>query len=153
MNDQQSKQKQKPIKKTSDRKIKRIRLIARIVSAPIIIYALIMLVGYGVNWITTGTADPYVVEDYPFIENLPPIFLFLAIVGLGIAWRSEKFGGIMNLLFCLLTLIVIPFTMDTFDFRSMIPMVLVIIVAVPGVLFLVYWRRLQKSITPNTDNK
>jgi len=137
------------INKTSDKKTKRIRLIARIVSAPIIIYALMMLIGYTVSWITTGTADPYAVEDYPFIENIPPILMFLAIAGLGIAWRFEKFGGIMNLLFCLLTLIVFPFTvLDTLDFRSMVPMVLVIIIAVPGVLFVVYWRKSRERKIP-----
>ncbi|MBU0706754.1 hypothetical protein KKG41_00065 [Patescibacteria group bacterium] len=130
------------INKTSDNISKRIRLIARIVSAPIIIYALMMLIGYGVDWITIGTADPYAVEDYPFIENIPPIFMFLAIVGLGIAWRNEKIGGIINLLFCLLTFIVFPFTIrDTIEFRSLVPIVFMIIIAIPGVLFFVYWRR------------
>ena len=130
---------------------KRIRLIARIVSAPIILYALIMLTGYTVSWITTGTADPYAIEDYPFIENIPPILMFLAIAGLGIAWRREKFGGIMNLLFCVLTLIVIPLTRDTLDFRFLMPMILVIIVAVPGALFIMYWRR-SKKINYNSTN-
>jgi len=141
MNDQQPQQEQKP----SDKTVKRIRLIARIISAPIILYALIMVIGYGYNWITTGVADPYALEDYPFIENIPPILMFLAIVGLGIAWRWEKVGGIMNLLFCALTLIVIPFAMDSLDFRSMMPMVLVLIIALPGVLFLMYWRRFKKN--------
>jgi hypothetical protein len=136
------------INKTNDKTTKRIRLIARIVSAPIIVYGLIMITGYTVSWITTGTADPYAVEDYPFIENIPPILLFLAIVGLGIAWRSEKAGGIMNLLFCVFTLIVIPFTRDTLDFRSIMPMILVFIVAIPGVLFIIYWRRSKKINNP-----
>ena len=132
------------IKTTSDRITKRIRLIARIVSAPIIVYALLMMIGYTVSWITTGTADPYAVEDYPFTENIPPILMFLAIVGLGIAWRSEKVGGTINLLFCALTLIVFPFTRDTLDFRSIMPMILVLIIAIPGVLFVVCWRRSEK---------
>ena len=138
----------------NDKIIKRLRLIARIISAPIIIYALMLVIGYGVNWITTGTADPYAVEDYPFIENIPPLLMFLAIVGLGIAWRSEKVGGIINLLFCFLTLIVIPFAArDALDFRSMIPMILVLIIAIPGVLFTMYWRRLQKNIPPTPENR
>ncbi|MBU0613071.1 hypothetical protein KKB10_03560 [Patescibacteria group bacterium] len=120
---------------------KRIRLIARIWSAPIIIYALLMLIGYGVDWITIGTADPYTVENYPFIENVPPILMFLAIVGLAIAWRFEKIGAGTNLLFCALTLIIFPFTIDTLEFRSMVPVVLMIIIAIPGVLFLIHWRR------------
>ena len=75
------------------------RRIARIWSVPIITYALMMLIGCTVNWVTTGKADPYAVEDYPFIENLPPIFMFLAILGLAIAWRWEKLGGVINLIF------------------------------------------------------
>ena len=138
---------------TNDKTIKRLRLIARIVSAPIILFALIYVIGYGINWITIGEADPYTVEGYPFIENIPPILMFLAIVGLAIAWRSEKVGGLINLLFCLLTLIVLPFTRDTLDFRSMIPMVLVLIISIPGILFVVYWRRIQKSISPTPDNQ
>jgi len=141
-------QEQKPSNKTA----KRIRLIARIISTPIIVYALIMMIGYGYNWITTGVADPYAVENYPFIENIPPILMFLAIVGLGIAWRWEKVGSTINLLFCALTLIVIPFTRDALDFRSIMPMILVIIIAVPGVLFTMHWRRLQKSIPPTSEN-
>ncbi|MFH1367427.1 MAG: hypothetical protein ABIH38_05630 [Patescibacteria group bacterium] len=132
---------------------KRLRLIARIVSAPIILFALIYVIGYGIDWITTGTADPNAIEDYPFIENIPPLLMFLAIVGLAIAWRREKIGGIINLLFCLLTLIILPFTRDTLDFRSMIPVVLVLIIAVPGILFVIYWRRIQKSISPTPDNQ
>jgi len=135
------------IKKSSDKVTKRLRLIALIISAPIIIYALATMIGYGYNWITTGTADPHALEDYPFIENIPPILLLLAIVGLGIAWCSAKVGGIINLLFCLLTLIVLPFTRDTLDFRSMMPMILVIIIAIPGVLFIMYWRRSRKINT------
>ena len=139
------------VNNTSDKTTKRLRLIARIVSAPIILYALMMLIGYGYNWITTGVADPYAVEDYPFIENIPPILMLLAIVGLGVAWFKEKIGGIINLLFCALTLIVIPFaTMDALDFRSIMPMILVIIIAVPGVLFIMYWRKSQKNnASPN----
>lgn len=139
------------IKKTSDRITKWIRRIARILSVPIIAYALMMLIGYTVNWITTGKADPYAVEDYPFIENLPPVFMFLAILGLTIAWRFEKFGGIMNLIFCLLTLPILlihwPITQDP---RFVIPYILLITIAFPGVLFLVYWWRSRKRILTDT---
>jgi len=133
------------IKKTSDRITKWIRRIARILSVPIIVYALIMLIGYTVSWITTGTADPHAVEDYPFIENLPPIFMFLAILGLGIAWRFEKFGGIMNLIFCLLTLPILLIHWPIIqEFRFVVPYILLIIIALPGILFLVCWRRSGK---------
>jgi hypothetical protein len=59
-------------KKTNDRITKWIRRIARIWSVPVIAYALMMLIGYAVNWVTTGTADPYAnfpVYSYPGIRN------------------------------------------------------------------------------------
>ena len=121
------------------------RRIARIWSVPIIAYALMLIIGYTVNWLTTGKVDPYAVENYPFIENLPPIFMFLAIIGLGIAWRWEKLGGIINLIFCLGTLLVLlihwPITQDS---RFIIPYVLLLVVIFPGILFLVYWYRSRK---------
>ena len=130
------------MKNTNDKKTKLIRRIARIWSFPIIAYALIMLIGYAVNWITIGKADPYATEGYPLIENFPPIFLFLAIVGLGIAWRSEKIGGIINLAFCSIALpIILIHWPITEDLRYLFPVILLLISAFPGILFLVYWRR------------
>ena len=128
-------------------KTKWIRTVARILSAPIIVYALLMFTGYAWSWITTGTADPHAVEDYPFIENIPPIFMFLAIIGLAIAWKWEKSGGIINLIFCFATLPMLLFLQPiTQDFRYLVPYILLIIVAFPGILFLVCWRRSKKEI-------
>jgi len=139
-------------KHASDRVTKSIRWIARIWSIPIIVYALVMVVGYTVNWITTGVADPYAVENYPFIENLPPIFMLLAILGLGIAWRKEKLGGIINLFFCLA---IIPILLIRWpivqDFRNIIPYILLIIIAFPGILFLIYWWRSKGKIIPQNS--
>jgi len=139
-------------KHTVDKATKRIRLIARIWSAVIIAYALIMFIGYTVNLVTTGTADPYAEEDYPFVENLPPIFMFLAIIGLGIAWRWEKIGGIITLGFCLVTTpIILIHWPITEDLRFIGPLILVIIIAFPGILFLLYWRRSRKRINPQNS--
>ena len=132
-------------KKTSDRMTKCIRWIARILSVPIIAYALLMFIGYTVNWITTGKADPYAVDNYPFIENLPPIFMFLAILGLGMAWFKEKIGGIINIIFCLAILPILlihwPIPQDP---RHAVPYILLAIIALPGILFLVHWWRSRK---------
>ena len=140
-------------KHASDRVTKSIRWIARIWSIPIIVYALVLIVGYTVNWITTGVADPYAVEGYPFIENLPPIFMLLAILGLGIAWRKEKLGGIINLFFCCLAIIPIllihwPITQNIYN---IIPYILLIIIALPGILFLMYWWRSKGRIIPQNS--
>ena len=125
--------------KSSHKITKWIRLIARIWSTAVIAYALIMFIGYTVNWMTTGKTDPYAVENYPFIENLPPILMFIAILGLGIGWRFERLGGIINLIFSLATLPILlihwPITQDS---RYIVPYILLTIIALPGILFLTY---------------
>ena len=134
---------------TDDRKTKLIRRIARIWSVPIILYSLMMLTGYAWNWLTIGKADPYAVEGYPFIEALPPILMFLGVLGLAIAWRWERLGGVINLVFLLgvivLLLITRPLT-DDFS-RFVIPYLMTIVIAIPGILFLVCWRRSRETPT------
>lgn len=113
-----------------------LRIIARIWSVPVAAYALILLIGYFSNWVTTGKADPYAVEGYPFIENLPPTFLFLASLSLIFAWKWERIGAIINLSFCALAILSLLVQPDAFEStRQLMPFVLVLIVAVPGVLF------------------
>jgi hypothetical protein len=125
-----------------------IRLIARIWSLPIIVYALIMLVGYSWNWATTGVPDPYAVEDHPAMEALPPVLLFLSVLGLGIAWRWERLGGMISIVFVVATLVsLLVQGPNGRDFpRSAVPYLLTLVVAVPGILFLVsWWRSRQRS--------
>jgi len=133
-----------------DRVTKWIRRIARIWAFPIVVYALIMFTGYGWNWVTTGVADPHAVEGYPFIEALPPILMFLSVLGLGIAWRWERLGGTIAIVFELAVLAVLlidrPIT-DDFP-RSAVPYLLSMIVTTPGVLFLVCWWRSRRRSIP-----
>ena len=126
-----------------ERVTKRIRWIARIWSLPLIAYALLMFAGYAWSWATTGVADPHAVEDYPPTEALPPIFMFLSVLGLGIAWRWERLGGTIVIVFQLAVLsLLLVQTPLTRDFpRTAIPYLLSMIVTNPGVLFLVCgWR-------------
>ena len=132
--------------KSDDRRhraTKWIRWIARVWSFPIVVYALLLFAGYAWNWVTTGVADPHAVENVPFLEALPPIFLLLSAVGLGLAWRWELLGGTISAVFVLAALAVLLIDRPiTHDFpRSAIPYLLSLIVAVPGILFLVCWRR------------
>ena len=126
-----------------NRVTKWMRWIARVWSLPLMICALLILVGYAWSWLTTGIADPYAVEDYPPTEVLPPIFMFLSILGLGIAWRWERLGGTLAIVFQLAAL---PFLFIhsplTQDFpRLAVPYLLSMIITIPGVLFLVCWWR------------
>jgi hypothetical protein len=125
------------------RATKWIRWIARIWSLPVLAYALLMLIGYAWNLVTTGVADPYAVEGYPPIEALPPILMLLSVLGLGIGWRWERLGGTITIVFELAVLSLLLFlTPITRDFpRTAIPYLLSVIVTVPGVLFLVCWWR------------
>jgi len=128
---------------SGERAPKRIRRVARIWSAPIIVYSLMMLAGYSWSWVTTGTADPYAVEGYPLVEALPPILMFLSVLGLGIAWRWERLGGAITLGFELGVLLLLlmhrPIT-DDFS-RSAIPYLMSTVIAIPGILFLLSgWR-------------
>ena len=134
---------------SGERAPKRIRRVARIWSAPIIVYSLMMLAGYSWSWVTTGTADPYAVEGYPLVEALPPILMFLSVLGLGIAWRWERLGGAITLGFELGVLLLLlmhrPIT-DDFS-RSAIPYLMSTVIAIPGILFLICWRRSKRRAT------
>ncbi len=136
---------------TGDRATKRIRWIARIWSFPIIVYSLIMLTGYTWNWVTIGKTDPYAVEGYPLIEALPPILMFLSILGLVIAWRYERLGGSITLvfLFAVLTLLLIQRPINHDFYRSAIPFLMSMVIAIPGILFLVCWWRSERMPTFN----
>lgn len=120
-----------------------IRWGARIWSAPVIILALIFFIGYAWSWLTTGVADPHAVEDYPPIENLPPVFLLLSVLGLGLAWRWERQGGTIALLFQAAAVVALLLHRPIAgDFpRSAIPYLIVSVAAIPSVLFLVCSRR------------
>ena len=139
----------KKVNDTGDRTAKWMQWIARIWSAPIIIYSLMMLAGYAWNWVTIGKADPYTVEGYPLVEALPPILMFVSVLGLGVAWRWERLGGTITLVFQLAALMVLlihrPITQDIY--RTAIPYLILIVIAIPGILFLIYWWRSRKLRT------
>ena len=127
------------VSNTGDPGRKWVRWIARIWSLPILVYSLLILAGYAWNWVTIGKADPYSVEGYPLTEALPPILMFLSVLGLGIAWRWERLGGMITLVFQFATLLLLLFQRPiTHDFhRSVIPYLMLTVITIPGILFLV----------------
>ncbi len=113
----------------------RLRRIARIWSIVIIVFTLIILIGYAVNWVKTGTVDPHAMKDYPAIENLIPLTLILSVLGLGIAWRWEGLGGAINIGFYLANLVVHFWMISPRPY----PYPIAIVLLTPGILFLVCW--------------
>ncbi len=131
-----------------------VRWIARIWGTLIIIIALFVLIGYALNWMKTGKADPYAAADYPFIENLPPLFMLLSAVGLGIAWRWEGLGGAITIVFQLATL---PLLMISWPISQDFPRYLIapygisVMIAIPGILFLVCWWKSKKRASTHEN--
>ena len=135
------------VTEVGDRATKWIRWIARIWGTLIVAVTLLMLIGYAWSWVTTGVADPHAVEDYPPIENVPPLFALLSVLGLGIAWRWEGLGGAIAVVFSLAALPVLlvhwPIAHD-FPRYLVAPYGTWTIITIPGILFLVCWWRSRK---------
>ncbi|WP_069650096.1 DUF7670 domain-containing protein [Caloranaerobacter ferrireducens] len=133
---------------TNTQVINQIRKIARIWSLLLIVFVLLILGSYAWNWITTGKADPHAVEDYPPIENLPPLLEFLGVLGLAIAWRWEGLGGIIAVISCLA---VLPMLLIHWPIIHNFPRYLIapygtwLIIMIPGILFLICWRQSKRK--------
>jgi hypothetical protein len=70
--------------------VNRVRMAARVFSFLIILIAVLIVLGHFFD-------EEPVVEDYPPIENLMPIVMLLSVAGLGVAWRWEAVGAVINL--------------------------------------------------------
>jgi len=112
-----------------------LRRIARIWSIVIIVFTLIMLISYAINWVKTGTADPHAMKDYPPVENFIPLTVVLSVLGLGLAWRWEGLGGAINIGFFLASLAVHFWLISPRPY----PYSIAIALPTPGILFLVCW--------------
>lgn len=136
-----------------DRGTKWIRRVARIWSLPVILYTFIFLAGTAWNLATIGRADPYAVDSYPIAEAIPPVLIFFSGIGLVIAWRWERLGGLLVIGFQLATIITLLFQRPLAGdaTRSTIPYLVSVVVAIPGILFWVYWRRSKRRLSNLTD--
>jgi hypothetical protein len=115
-----------------DQTTKMIRRVARIWSLVIIGFTLVMVIAHVVE------PEPQT-TDYPPIENLLPLAMCLSVAGLGIAWRREKLGGVINIIFFLVNLGLYWFIRGRFFPLGGVAILSLAIV--PGVLFLVCWWR------------
>ena len=133
-----------------DRTTKRIRWIARIWSIVLVVIVLFILAGIVWSWVTGADAAPHAVEGYPAIENLPPLLALLSVLGLVHAWRWEGLGGAIAILFNLAGLPVLLIHWPiAHDFPSYLfaPYGIWMMIAIPGVLFLICWWRSKGRVT------
>ena len=121
---------------------RRMRQVARIWSIVIIGITLVMTIAHIV------VPEPEA-ADYPPIENLLPVVMFLSVVGLAISWRWEGVGGALNVGFFLADLGLYWIIRGEFFPLRALPMFSAAVV--PGVLFLVCWWRTQSRGLVNSD--
>jgi hypothetical protein len=114
----------------------RLRRIARISSALLVAFTLIMIVGHLVS------PDSYEV-DYDPIENVLPLTMSLSVFALVIAWRWEGVGGALSL-----ALFVLVIILDWIIRGRLLPLnALLIFLPLPvtALLFLYCWYRSRSS--------
>jgi hypothetical protein len=138
-----------------DRATKWMRWSARVWGTLIVAVTLLVLIGYAWNWVTAGKADPNAAVDYPPIENLPPLFSLLSALGLGVAWRWEGLGGAIAVVFSLAALPVLlihwPIAYE-FPRYLVAPYGIWLIIAIPGILFLMcWWRSRTRAIAQHSE--
>ena len=77
-------------------------------------------------------------QAYPWFENLIPLTLFTAVIGLGLAWRWEGLGAVIAILSLIINMGVYLMTG-----RDQVLAVMLILtpILIPGVLFLICWWR------------
>jgi hypothetical protein len=112
-----------------------IRRITRIWSIVVIAIGVVIFVGE-----VGGTllGEPGVETSYPWWENLIPLAAFIAILGLGVAFRWEAAGAI-------LTIVMLAFSLALYiaTGRTRVLQVALILtpILIPAILFLVCWAR------------
>jgi hypothetical protein len=84
-------------------------------------------------------------DPYPWFENLIPVTLGLAVVGLVLAWKYEGIGGGMAVGLSVVNLLLYIATG-----RTKIGAVVLILtpVVIPGILFLICWRQTREVVQP-----
>jgi hypothetical protein len=115
----------------SDGWIRPLRRIARTWSGFLMVIIAIIIISH-IIWPDTEPGT------YPPEENLLPLAMVLCVASLGLAWRWELLGGILNILFYLLNLLGYWLINDRFFPLGAAAMLGLTIV--PGILFLICWR-------------
>lgn len=122
-------------KKIVDHYIIIIRWIAKIWSGLVILIAIFIIITFLWNLIITGKPDPYSIGEYPTVENLIPVSLFLSILGLVVSFRWEGLGGAITVFFQLATFLIHHLLLSPRPY----PYILTVIIITPGILYIFCW--------------
>jgi hypothetical protein len=87
--------------KTSSIKI--LRIIARVISAIIVVFALLMFIGEELQSAKRGTSSPMTFNSF-----LQIAFFAIGLLGLILAWKRELIGGIISLFAFIMIFIINP---------------------------------------------
>jgi len=140
--------------KSKQKGSKRLLLVTKIWSGAVIAIGVFIFAGYASNFLTTGVADPYAAENYPFIENIPPFFSLICVIGLALAWRWKLVGGLIAIVFSIANYVIyfIHWPLSENIHYLIAPYGINALILVPGMLFVSYWWRFQKSYN-NEEHK
>ncbi|AKI97561.1 DUF7670 domain-containing protein [Kosmotoga pacifica] len=129
------------------KKAKRLLLITRIWSTVVIAFGLFIFLGYAIQYLTTGVADPNLAENYPFIENIPPILIMVSIFGLILAWKWVFAGGLMAIVFSVANFVIFLIHWPLSENLNYLiaPYGINLLILIPGILYIIYWDRLRKQ--------
>ncbi len=110
---------------------KPLRRIARAWSGLLMIITAIIFVSH-IIWPDTEPGS------YPPVENLLPLAMVLSVASLGLAWRWELLGGMLNVVFYLLNLL--GYWIIRGRFFPLGAVAILGLAIIPGILFVVCWR-------------
>jgi hypothetical protein len=126
------------IESSYEEKTNRFRRIARSWSVVIIILGtFVIIMEFLEAWMNPG-----LIGTYPWYENLIPITLFLAVIGLALAWRWEVFGSVLCII-CIVANYVMYIAFGGSGRGIYVVPLILLPVLIPGILFLISWLRTQ----------
>lgn len=118
----------------------RIRKTARIWSLVIIALGMVIIIAE----IVEAFLNPELINSYPWYENLIPMTLFLAVVGLALAWRWEIFGSVLSII-CVVSNYVMYIVFGGSGRGLLVVPLILLPVLIPGILFLISSLRTERG--------